>query len=280
MILNNYEAIMKIESEYSNQKLTLGDIFDLHKVITKYTLDDESEAGRFRKKDEEINVVENSTGIVYYKTPDISFVEKEMDKFIEFINDEDGSFIHPVIKAIMIHFWIAHLHPFVDGNGRMARLLFYWYLFKHELKIFAYLPISLVIKENQKDYSMAYVYSEQDDEDLTYFIDYNIRKIKQAIKDFEIYLEKLKKEAKNQERKMKELEIEYKLNYRQIELLEYLSKNEINKMTLKVYVENNKISKATGLKDLKTLKENGWILGEKSGRNIYYFITPEGNKII
>ncbi len=280
MILNNYEAIMKIESEYSGQKLTIDDILNLHKLITKYTLNNENEAGRFRKKDEEINIVDDSTGLVYYKTPNISFVEKEIEKFIKFINDEDGDFVHPVIKAIMIHFWVAYLHPFVDGNGRMARLLFYWYLLRHELKIFAYLPISLVIKKSQKDYSMAYVYSEQDDEDLTYFIDYNVRKIKQAMKDFEVYLEKLRKETKNKNRKMKELELEYGLNYRQIELLEYLSKDEMNKMTLKMYVENNKISKATGLKDIKKLKKNGWIEGKKSGRSILYFITEKGLKII
>ncbi len=280
MIFNNYEAIMKIESEYSKQKLSIGDILNLHKLITKHTLDNEDEAGRFRKKDEEINIVDDSTSLIHYKTPNISFVEKEMEKFIKFINDEDGNFVHPVIKAIMIHFWIAYLHPFVDGNGRMARLLFYWYLLRHELKIFAYLPISLVIKESQKDYSMAYVYSEQDDEDLTYFIDYNISKIKQAMKNFEMYLGELKKEIKIKKRKSKELETEYGLNYRQIELLEYLSKNEINKMTLKMYVENNKISKATGLKDIKVLKNNDWIEGNKLGRSILYFITEKGINIV
>jgi len=57
-----------------------------------------------------------------------------MIKLIEFANDENitTGFIHPVIKAILLHFWIGYLHPFCDGNGRTARALFYWYLLKND----------------------------------------------------------------------------------------------------------------------------------------------------
>ncbi len=115
-----------------------------------------------------------------------------MEKLIQFSNDEpeNATFIHPVIKAIIIHFWIGYLHPFTDGNGRLARLLFYWYLIKEGYWAFVYLPISKAIKLSPKQYSMAYIYSEQDDNDMTYFIDYNIKKIKLAVREFKKYLEK------------------------------------------------------------------------------------------
>jgi Fic family protein len=84
----------------------------------------------------------------------------------------------------LLHFWIGYLHPFADGNGRMARVLFYWYLLRKSYWGFAYLSLSRIIKNSWGQYRDAYIYTEQDDNDLTYFIDYNIRKIQQAKREF------------------------------------------------------------------------------------------------
>jgi len=148
MILNNYLTMSSIESEYRNRKLSKEFILELHSKITKDTIAFE-EQGRFRRDDEEVVVTDKSTGIIYHIPPKQSFIEIEIEKLVEFANDEDkGQFIHPVIKAIMLHFWIGYLHPFTDGNGRLARLLFYWYLLKHNYWAFAYLPISKIIKKS------------------------------------------------------------------------------------------------------------------------------------
>jgi len=130
------------------------------------------------KTGEPVFVTDESKGLVYYEAPDIDFVKDELIKLIKFANDEStaGVFIHPIIKAIMLYFWLGYLHPFSDGNGRLARLLFYWYLVKEGYWAFVYLPISKIIKRSPKQYIMAYVYSEQDDNDLTYFVNYNFKK--------------------------------------------------------------------------------------------------------
>lgn len=271
MILNNYQTMQIIESDYKNKKMDLGLIFELHKMITKDTIT-ENEQGKFRRDEDNIIVSDNSN-IIYHQPPKVSFVKNEMGKFTKFANDElGGHFIHPVVKAIMLHFWIGYLHPFTDGNGRLARLMFYWYLLKKDYWAFSYLPISKAIKKSPVQYGKAYIYSEQDDLDLTYFIDYNIRKIKSAISDFGKYLERKSKENL----KMNKLSrIKYNLNERQIQLLQYLYGDRDEKTSLNVHMNIYQVTKKTAIKDLRGLEKLGLIVSEKQGRNVYYYAADE-----
>jgi len=228
MILNTFNSMKAIESNFKNRELDLNMIFELHEMITKNTLK-KDEINKFRKDEDEIVVQNAITGVIYHVPPKVDFVKDQISAFIKFANDiidiTNEGFIHPIIKAIMLHFWIGYLHPFVDGNGRLARIIFYWYLLKHNYWAFAYLPISTVIRRSPSQYSMAYVYSEQDDYDLTYFIDYNIKKIQLCIKDFEEYLDK--KFQENSQSNM-QLQFEFNLNERQINLLKYLNSDKNN----------------------------------------------------
>ena len=56
-----------------------------------------------------------------------------------------GGFIHPMIRSIILHFWLAYDHPFVDGNGRTARALFYWSMLRHGYWLFEFISISQII---------------------------------------------------------------------------------------------------------------------------------------
>lgn len=272
MILNSYKTMQLIESEYKNKKIGLDIILELHSIITKdINSIPEDERGVFRKDKDEIIVSDSYE--IYYEAPKISFAKNELERFIKFANDElAGPFIHPVIKAIMLHFWIGYLHPFTDGNGRLARTMFYWYLLKKDYWAFSYLPISKVIKESPVQYGNAYIYSEQDDLDLTYFIDYNIRKIKISIKEFEKYLERKSKENL----KMNKLSrIKYNLNERQIQLLQYLSEDKNEKTSLNVHMNIYQVTKMTAIKDLKNLEELEFLTSKKQGRNVYYYATDK-----
>jgi Fic family protein len=123
---------------------------------------------------------------------------------INFANDKLNSniFIHPVVKAIIIHFWVGYLHPFCDGNGRTARALFYWYLLKNNYFGFSYIPLSKELKVSKSKYAKSYIYSEQDDLDMTYFLSYNLSKIKLALDKFK---EEVKLKFKENEKNMKKL---------------------------------------------------------------------------
>ncbi|MFH1657244.1 MAG: Fic family protein [bacterium] len=274
MIINNYNSLKAIEEKYKNQKMSLDLLLELHGLITKDTLDSQEEKPRLRIKDESICVSDKLTGDIYHEAPAMDFVKNELKKLVDFANDDLDTdiFIHPVVKAIMLHFWLGYLHPFTDGNGRLARLLFYWYLLKENYWAFAYLPISKVIKKSPIQYMMAYVYSEQDDNDLTYFIDYNFNKIKLALKDFVDYLEE---QAKNNSQMKKKSEAEHSLNMRQVQLLQYFHGDVDARTTMIAHMNINQVSKMTASKDLKNLVKKGFLTSKKQGKYVYYYATDK-----
>jgi len=270
MIVNNYNSMKAIEENYRKKSMSMDLITELHSMITNNTLDSAGERPRLRKPGEPVVVHDEIEDVTYYEGPDIEFVKPELKKLIKFANDENNekTFIHPVIKAIMLHFWMGYLHPFTDGNGRLARLLFYWYLVKKGYWAFIYLPISKIIKKAHKQYIMAYIYSEQDDNDLTYFIDYNLKRIKMAVKEFEKYL---REQSKKNVQMKKKSEVQYSLNMRQVQLLQYLHNTPNEYTTLKTHMNINQITRMTASKDLKDLVNKGFLTSNKRGRTIYYY---------
>ncbi len=278
MILNSYLAMKAIEDEYKDSEMNMDLLLEFHGLITKDTLDSEGEKPRIRNAKEPICVVDRLTGVVYHEAPSSKFVDEELQKLIKFANDElkSPTFIHPIIKAIMLHFWIGYLHPFTDGNGRLARLLFYWYLMKKGYWVFAYLPISKTIKKSPIQYSTAYVLSEQDDNDLTYFIDYNIKKIKLALQEFNEYLAR---QTKNNVQMKDECEKKYNLNTRQIQLLQYLQGDQNERTSLTAHMNVNQITKMTASKDLKDLLKKGFLDRERQGKYVFYYPTEKVKEI-
>ena len=271
MIVNNYEAMRLIETNLKNGKLNEDILLELHRVLTKNTLE-ESDIARYRKDEDDIVVGGVNNSEIYHIPPSEEFVRKEIKKLIGYANNDtkDSSFIHPIIKAIIIHFWIGYLHPFVDGNGRMARALFYWYLLREGYWVFSYLPLSKVIKDSPAQYRDAYMYSEQDNNDLTYFIDYNIRKITQAIREFEEYAERKHKENTKISKVAKE---KFHLNDRQTQLLRYFYKNKDASTSITTHMKIYGVSRMTASKDLKILEGKKLIRPKRVGRNIYYYAT-------
>lgn len=129
MIYNNYQTI-KYLSKHTEQPLSIDFILNIHSLMTAGTLDDPNDSGRFRSNDEV--VVENAiTHEVVHTPPCHTQIPQAMAWLVDFANEKNTPiFIHPIIKAIIIHFFISYLHPFVDGNGRTARALFHWYMLK------------------------------------------------------------------------------------------------------------------------------------------------------
>lgn len=183
-----------------------------------------------------------------------------------------NTYTHPIIKAIQLHFWMAYLHPFVDGNGRMARALFYWYLLRKGYWMFAYLPISTCIKKSQGQYAKAYLYTEQDDNDLTYFIDYNIRQIEKAREHLKTFIENRTAKFTPEPELNKQFP---ELNPRQIRLIQFFRAKPNERTNMSAMMQIHGISKATAIKDLKTMEQMGLLYKKKSGLNVFYYPTEE-----
>lgn len=270
MIVNNYKTMQALNQDYKDKKLSQEVLFELHGLITKDTLGQDKQ-GRYRKDSDDITV-NDQLQYIYYVPPKEAFVLQEIERLIKFANNEDGgSFMHPIIKAIFLHFWIGILHPFCDGNGRLARTIFYWYLLREGYWAMQYLPISLVIREAPIRYGMAYVYSEQDDFDLTYFFDFHMRKLMQASKNFKAYLERKMEENKNIQNLFYS---SYVLNPRQIQALHYLmAQGEGSYVNPSSYEVLCGISRTTAISDLKSMGKMKLVEKKKVGKYMHYYGT-------
>ena len=189
MIHNNYEAIRFI-SDNKEASLTAEFIRRLHEIMTENTLDNPADAGQFRTNDD-IVVQNGINGEVVHTPPSHTEIPSFIDALCAFANTEKsgGKFLHPIIKAITIHFLLAYYHPFTDGNGRTARALFYWFMLKNGYWLTEYLSISRIISRSKPSYEKAYLYAENDMNDIGYFISYNLRVLKLAFDELKNYIE-------------------------------------------------------------------------------------------
>lgn len=268
MILNNYNAIEKIRNDYLNKSMSFDLLMEMHSNIA-FNMKEEY---RLRTAKDKINVVGRNGDIIYHVAPKIDFVKKELENFINFANEK--SEIHPILKALILHFWIGYLHPFTDGNGRLARSVFYWSVLKDGYDIFTYLPFSALIKKTPDKYIMSYVYSEQDDCDLTYFLEYNIEQISKSFKLLKEYLKK----DENNNKKIELVQKEVNLNKRQLRLLFSFISNLQDRICTKVYMNINQITRKTATTDLKKLVAKKYLIEKKQGVNNFYYPVLENIK--
>ena len=249
MILNNYNTIRYL-SAHKDQGLTPELLLNIHKQITENTLDNPEDEGRFRT-DDNIFVVNGITGEVAHDPPSYKQIEDSIIQLCIFIN-EDKTFIHPIIKAIILHFMISYLHPFVDGNGRTARSLFYWYMLKKGYWLTEYLSISRIIYKSKTQYEKAFLYTEHDDFDLGYFVNYNLKVFNEAFKELKTYLDRKAKENA--------AILEYRipgLNERQIQIVKICAEKPGSMFTSKDLETRFNVSVKTIRSDLEGLVSAG-----------------------
>ena len=274
MIVNNYKTMKKIEENFKHRELSYEMMLELHVMLTEDTLDKPDQVGRFRRDDEDIYVGDDNDTVAYVP-PEMAFVDEQIQRFIQYANDaleEDKKFIHPIIKAIILHFWMGFLHPFADGNGRMARAIFYWYLLKRGYWTFSFIPVSTRIKKSPIQYAYAYLFSEQDDNDLTYFIDYNLRKINLARNDFREYI---RSHSENKSH-IDTLSKEYThLNHRQLALINYFRARPNERTNLTAMVHINGVSKNTAINDLQQMAEEELLTRKRVGKYVFYYPTEK-----
>jgi Fic family protein len=279
MIVNNFRAMQAIEERFVREDLSIANILELHSILVEGLKDDEGETPRLREEGEAIYVTDKLTGEIYHEGPPSEFVQEQLLTLCGFANsrgnDVGAKFTHPFIKAVEIHFWIGYLHPFTDGNGRLARILFYWCLLRRGYWAAAFLPISSVIKDAKEEYPRAYQLSEQDNYDLTYFIDFNVKKMSQAMDTFEKHRERIETRL---HKRSDELE-KYKLNPRQLVLVDYLIRHTEQIVSVKSHMLLSRVSKQTAISDLDKLVVAGLVEKCREGREVRYQLTAEYKKV-
>ncbi|MFI5455074.1 MAG: Fic family protein [Isosphaerales bacterium] len=268
MIFNNYRTmqhILEIKDEYISSDL----LCEIHSMVTDGTLNDQSAAGRFRRSDEEVEVTDEY-GEVFHVPPPAKELKGRVDEMCKFANCETpGGFIHPVLRSMILHFWLAYDHPFVDGNGRTARALFYWSMLKRGYWLFEYISISKVIHSGPAKYGEAFLYSETDDNDLTYFLLYHADVINRAIDELYQYIDRHTKQLADAQKDLEGFTI---LNYRQRDLISHALRHPGQSFTTESHRNSHQVAYETARSDLMDLADRALIRKRKVGRT--WIFTP------
>lgn len=272
MIANNFRAMNAVR-EWLAEPLTVERVLDLHRIVTDGTLDNPDSAGRFQRADEERVRVVDPDGRTVFTPPPADQLPERADAMVAFANGEgqEEGFLHPVLRAILLHFWLAHDHPFEDGNGRTARALFYWAMLRSGYWLAEFLSISRILRRAPMQYGRSFIYTETDERDITYFALYQLRVILRSIDDLRDYLQRKMQEKREIERMLRRSD----LNHRQIALISHALRHLDADYTFRSHQRSHGVVYQSARSDLLDLDERGLLERTQIGKT--YHFRPVSN---
>ena len=281
MILNNYRALEFMREDMGEQ-LTPDLVMTLQRILTEGTLDDPTGAGRLQTPDEDRVVVGDKTdGTTIYIPPPAEQLPARLEAMCVFANrpedDQESGFIHPVVRGILLHFWLAYDHPFQDGNGRTARALFYWYMRTRGYWLIEYLSISRILRQAPSKYATAFLFTETDSGDTTYFLLHQLDVIKRAVEQLHVYLQRKVREVQDVEKLIKDAG---ELNHRQLALLSDAIRHPGTVYTYQSHATSHRVTGETARTDLLQLGARGLLQQRKSGRKHVYTVVSDLPKVL
>ena len=269
MILNNFLTMRRIV-ELRTEPLTPQLVLEVHRRIAEDALDVADAAGRLRRPNERVEV-SDVEGNLLHDPPSANELPARLEAMCDFANARTPDyFIHPVIRGIILHFWLAYDHPFVDGNGRTARALFYWQMLHAGYWLFEFVSISQILRKAPVQYGTAFLQTETDDNDLTYFIIHQAEVIRKALKELHDYVERKSRETRSC---MRLLGGFADLNHRQQALLAHAVRHSGFSYKIAGHMARHGIVYDTARLDLLDLAKRGLLEQRKAGRALA-FVSP------
>jgi Fic family protein len=271
MIVNNYVTMRRI-LDLKDKPLTREMIFQIHREISDGTLDNPAAAGRFRRPDEDVKVMDEIEGTIFHIPPHADELPDRCDAMCDFANEKTPDFfVHPVIRGILLHFWLAYDHPFVDGNGRTARALFYWQMLHSGYWLFEYISISQFLRKAPVQYGTAFLQTETDEGDATYFIIHQAEVIRRALKDLHDYVARKSAETRAC---LNALQKHPELNHRQQALIAHAVRHPGYAYKIAGHGTRHAVTYATARADLLGLAKLRFLEQRKAGR-AFVFVAPK-----
>ncbi|MDP4781512.1 MAG: Fic family protein [Akkermansiaceae bacterium] len=266
MILNNYRTMRRIR-EVRERPLTPELVFEIHRMITDGTLDKPDATGRLRREDELVTI-EDESGEIMHMPPPAGELPSRLQEMCNFANDTSPEpFIHPALRAIILHFWLAYDHPFLDGNGRTARALFYWNMLHSDYWLFEFISISDVLKRAPAKYYTAFLHTETDENDLTYFLLHQSDVIRKAIETLHAYIARKTDETRESQVILREMR---HLNHRQQALVGHALRHPGTTYTIEGHLQSHGIAYNTARTDLLDLAAQGLLDQSKRGKKMVF----------
>ena len=274
MIFNNFAAMLKVEQwAKEDRAVTEQRLLELHETVTHNTLRDPADSGRLQTAGEVRVAVVSGDGSVVHTPPPADELSERIARLCAFANDElDDGYLHPVIRAIMCHFMIGYDHPFVDGNGRTARALFYWTMLRSGYWLASYLSISNLLHAAPSRYSRAYEFVHADANDATYFLIHQLRILQRAADQLQQFIARQTQRAVAIAQALKDLR---GLNRRQELVVERALRLPFTEFTVGGHQTEFRVSYGTARSDLIHLVERGLLVREQEGRHYFFNAAPD-----
>lgn len=270
MIVNNYRAVQLI-TRLKDQPLSQELLLTFHRTITDGTLTGGAEHNYLRQPGDGIGIYDSRDNMLLHDPPPADQIPQRIDALCRFANrTPTGAFLHPVLKAIILHFWLAYDHPFIDGNGRTARVLFYWSVLSQQFWLFEFLSISTILRKAPVKYARSFLYTETDENDLTYFILAQLQVIRRAIGELYAYVERKQQEVQKIEHLLRASTL---LNHRQRALLGHALRHPGMRYSIESHKTSHRITYQTARADLLNLAKQHLLHQTKSSR-MFIFTVP------
>ena len=211
---------------------------------------------------------------VHFIAPEPERIEHEMNNFLQWFNAENEQ-LDPLLKAFIAHFWFVTIHPFDDGNGRIARAIMDMQLARSDNSKIRFYSMSNQLFKEHKYYNNLIEKTQKGDSDITdyllWFLDCFERALLASGKNLEIVLDKAK---------FWELHRDKEINERQRFIINYLYDNcdkKIGFLRSSSYAKLQKCSTDTALRDLRDLVEKEMLQADDSGKKTNYLINSPTN---
>ena len=256
MLINNFKA-MKWVKDNRKKSLTSDVILNLHRIVTENTLegDDVNFQGKFRN---DTVFVGPHEGIKYTK------IEQAIEEMIQIIT-HNPRYIHPLLKGILVHYFMGYIHPFFDGNGRTARALFYFKSIRNNLNYVELLSVSAYLRIHGKQYENSFLKVKENEYDLTYFIDFCLDSMCSALKEVSRKINYLLR--------MADLKDRFELSQNQVGLIQRMALHKFRTINIEEYAQLISKSREFARQELKALLDVNLVFEIKLGKKLVYTVN-------
>lgn len=269
-VLNCHRALIRIQ-EIRVQPLTLALLADLHQRLVAGTTVKTGLAGRLRQASPARpadTAVEIEAG-----PPPAEALPARLKALLAFANGQTpGRFVHPLLRAAALHFWVLHDQPFAEGNGRLARALYYWSVLHAGYPAFEQLSLGAVFRDHPAEYQRAFEEVARDENDLMHFAAQVFEAITKA-------RQRREDAARQSLREWQEAAVLAEkagdLNARQRLLVARALKEPGFRRTLQEHARDHNLARQTARNDFAALLKLGWFEEAKSGRALAFFPTSD-----
>ncbi|MDD2822510.1 MAG: Fic family protein [Candidatus Daviesbacteria bacterium] len=276
----NYRNVLRFIDEVSTQisgspegsgyVVTLETILQIHKLTTDKILPEEK-SGRLR--DKQVVIKNTQTGQVSYTPPPAAEVPYLLEDLINWINSEEAKEVHPVLKAGIVHYELARIHPFADGNGRTARAVATLVMFLDNYDIRKFFSFEEYFDENPMDYYLTLqavsnqLVIDTHERDLTPWLDYFVEGVAIELNRIKERVKRISADARIKDA----LGEQVVLNERQMIIMEFLHRHKQmqNKDFRKIFPD---YSDDTVLREIKFLKQKSLVKKTGGTKNAMYVL--------